>query len=221
MVKSMVCAMSAWNPTVWGRSTISSSCTLWRQLCMPAQQISPSAASRSPKLSAMEAASRKVWAMRLVPAAGSLAQSAGLAAESAGFFPLGEEAGALGGVAHGGAAAGGRPDGGDEGAGAQSFGGELPGEAGEIVVGGIDVGVRQGEEEIDAIEARAIHPRGGGEIEHGIEIDGRFGIGTFSDEPGPHGVVQGREGVRSGSVHGYPPWREARIGSGLKRLKRC
>ena len=114
---------------------------------------------------------------------------------------------ALGVIAHGGAAAGGRPDGSDQRAGAQSFGRELVGEAGQVVVGGIDIGVGQGEEEIDAIEAHAIDPGGGGEIEHGIEIDGRFGIGTFSDESGPHGVVQGREGVRSGSVHGYPPRR--------------
>ena len=78
------------------------------------------------------------------------------AADAAGLFHLGEEAAALGVVAHGGAAAGGRPDGRDQRSGAQSFGGELLGEAGEIVVGGIDIGVRQGEEEIDAIEAHAI-----------------------------------------------------------------
>ncbi len=40
--------MSAWKPSVSGRSTSSSSCTIRRQLCMPPQQISPSAASRSP-----------------------------------------------------------------------------------------------------------------------------------------------------------------------------
>ena len=54
---------------------------------MPAQQISPSAASRSPNSSAMVQASRKVWAMRLVLASGSLAQSPALAAESMRTIP--------------------------------------------------------------------------------------------------------------------------------------
>ena len=128
---------------------------------------------------------------------------------------------AFGVVAHGGAAAGRRPDGRDQGSGAQSLGGKLVGEASEVVVGRIDVGVGQGEEEVDAIEAHAIHPGGGGEIEHGIEVDGRFRIGTFSDESRPHGVVEGREGVRSGSVHWFPPRREPPIDRGLKRLKLC
>jgi hypothetical protein len=51
----------------------------------------------------------------------------------------------------------------------------------------------KGEEEIDTIEAPPIDAGAGGEIEHGIEVDGRFGIGTFSDESRPHGVVQGRK----------------------------
>ena len=68
---------------------------------------------------------------------------------------------------------------------------ELVGQARQVVVGGIDIGVRQRKEEIDAIEAHAIHLGGGGQVEHGIEIDGRFGIGTFADQPGPHGVMQG------------------------------
>ena len=38
---------------------------MWRALCMPPQQISPSAASRSPNSSAMSQALRNVSAMRL------------------------------------------------------------------------------------------------------------------------------------------------------------
>ena len=114
---------------------------------------------------------------------GSLAHSAGLAAESMRTMPYWRMPGravccpmrqafrtwvrkraALGLVAHGRAAAGGRPDGRDQRSGAQSFGGELVGQAGEIVIGGIDIGVRQGEEQIDAVEAYAIHFGGGGEI---------------------------------------------------------
>ena len=52
------------------------------QLCMPPQQISPSAARRSPWSSAIAHASLNVSAMRFVLPAGSFAQSAGLAAES-------------------------------------------------------------------------------------------------------------------------------------------
>ena len=64
--------MSAWNPSVFGRSTISSSSTLRLQLCMPPQQISPSAASRSPKSSAMSHAWRNVSAIFFVLPAGIL-----------------------------------------------------------------------------------------------------------------------------------------------------
>ena len=58
-----------------------------RQLCMPPQQISPSAASRSPWASAMSAAWRKVSAICLVFSAGFAAQSPGLAEESMRMTP--------------------------------------------------------------------------------------------------------------------------------------
>ena len=45
------------------------------------------------------------------------------------------------------------------------------GETLQIVGAGVDAGVRIGEEEIDAVEAHAIDPRGGGKIEHGVEFD--------------------------------------------------
>ena len=53
-----------------------------RQECMPPQQISPSAASRSPWSSAIAAASRNVAAMRSVLTRGSLSQSETLQLES-------------------------------------------------------------------------------------------------------------------------------------------
>ena len=56
--------------------------TIARQLCMPPQQISPSAASRSPCSSATSQARRKVSAIVRVLPGGSLAQSSTLAAES-------------------------------------------------------------------------------------------------------------------------------------------
>src|SRR3954466_2365248 len=82
MVKSSVCAMSAWKPRVFGRFTISISSTLRLTLCIPPQQISPSAASRSPYCSATSHDWRNVSAIFLVLPAGSFAHSDGLAAES-------------------------------------------------------------------------------------------------------------------------------------------
>ena len=74
--------MSAWKPSVFGRFTSSSSSTLRFQLCMPPQQISPSAASRSPYPSATSQAWRNVSAIFFWLPAGSANQSLGLAAES-------------------------------------------------------------------------------------------------------------------------------------------
>ncbi len=79
--------MSAWKPTVWGRLTISSSSTLRLTLCIPPQQISPSAARRSPYSSAIVAAWRNVSAIAFVLPFGSFAQSDGLAAESIRTMP--------------------------------------------------------------------------------------------------------------------------------------
>ena len=57
------------------------------QECMPAQQISPSAASRSPWSSATLAASRNVSAILFVLPCGSAAQCVGLSAESMRMTP--------------------------------------------------------------------------------------------------------------------------------------
>ena len=81
--------MSAWKPSVCGRSTISSSSIIRRQLCMPPQQISPSAASRSPWSSAILQASRKVSAIRFWLPLGSSHHASTLQAESIRTTPLG------------------------------------------------------------------------------------------------------------------------------------
>ena len=57
------------------------------QLCMPPQQISPSAASFSPYPAAISAASWKVFAINLELPSGSLAQSDTPAAESIRTIP--------------------------------------------------------------------------------------------------------------------------------------
>ena len=85
-------AMSAWKPSVCGRSTISSSWIIRFQLCMPPQQISPSAASRSPWSSAILQASRKVSAIRFWLPSGSSHQASTPQAESIRTAPCGPHA---------------------------------------------------------------------------------------------------------------------------------
>ena len=63
-------ARSAWNPTVFGIPVASSRSSMSFQECIPAQQISPSAARRSPCASAILPASRKVSAIFAVFAVG-------------------------------------------------------------------------------------------------------------------------------------------------------
>jgi hypothetical protein len=60
--------------------------------------------------------------------------------------------------------------------------------------------VRVGQKEIDAIEARAVHLGGRGEIEHRLQVDRRLGIAPLADQPGPHRVVQLRTHVALGHV---------------------
>ena len=216
--------------------------TLRRQLCMPAQQISPSAASRSPKsLGDGRRPRGRSAAIRLVLAAGILGplgrrwrpnrcgrcrtggcpRSRSLLPMRQAFSHLRQEAAALGFVAHRGSAAGRRPDGRDQRAGAQTFAMQACRRAASD---------RRRRNRYRCAAARgtdrrhrsARHRRGGGgQVEHRIEIDGRLGIGAFADQSRPHGVVEGREGVRSGSVHWFPPRREPPTDSGLKRLKLC
>ena len=49
--------------------------------------------------------------------------------------------------------------------------------------------MRVEEEEVHAVELDAVDLGRGGQIEHGIQVDGRLGIGAFADQAGPHGVV--------------------------------
>ena len=109
---------------------------------------------------------------------------------------MGEKPSAFLCVSHSGTAAGGRPDRRHQRAGAQTFLRERLRQLGQIVVCRIDIGVRQGEEEIDAIELDPIHFSGGGQVQHCFQIDVRFGIGPFSYQAGPHRVVDGGSAMR-------------------------
>ena len=79
---------------------------------------------------------------------------------------------------------------------------DLVGQALQIVVGRVDADVRVEQEQVDAVELDAVHLGGGGEVEHGVEVDGRFRVRPFADEAGPHGVVKFRIGI----LHGCGLW---------------
>ena len=191
------------------------------QECMPAQQISPSAARRSPLSLATWAASRKVAAIFLVLPLGSASQWAGLSAESMrmmpylrtpcslrilamrqAFFTATTKLARSSFAAHRGAADGARPDGGDEGADGEALGGDFVGHGADGVVAGVGVGVGMKQEQIDALELLAIDLGIGRQLEHAVEADRRMvGAGLLADEAGPHGVVEFGVGV-FGRDHG-------------------
>src|SRR5579863_6803000 len=50
----------------------------------------------------------------------------------------------------------------------------------------------QRKKEIDAVESHAIHLGVSGQVQHGLQVDGRLGVGTLADQSGPHGVVERR-----------------------------
>src|ERR1700722_2985137 len=50
--------------------------------------------------------------------------------------------------------------------------------------------MRIGEQEVDAFEFGAIGPRGGGELEHRVELDRPLRIWPFAYEPRPHRIVK-------------------------------
>ena len=66
----------------------------------------------------------------------------------------------------------------------------------QLVFGRIDAGVRIEQEQIDTVELDAVDRRLCGEIEHGVEIDERFGArAALADKAGPHGVMERWRGM--------------------------
>ena len=127
-------------------------------------------------------------------------QFAQLASDAAGFLDLRQEPAAFRFVSHRRAAAGRGPDRRNQRSGTQAFAGDFFSQARQIVVGRIDIGVRQGEEQIDAVEPHAVHLRGLGQVQHGIEIDRRLGVRPFADQSRPHGIV--KSGRRMHVIYG-------------------
>ena len=196
-MKSSVWAMSAWKPTrlraVRPLRAARPSC---RQQCMPPQQISPSAASRSPCSSAMSRGLAERLGDSLRVASGSAAQSPGsrpsrsarrrtcrtpssrsVRAMRHAFWTCVRNFLRASSLAHGRPAAGRRPDRGDNRADASPRDADLVGQRLQLVVGRVDADVRVEEEQVDAVELDAIDLGRGREVEHRIEAIGGSGRG--------------------------------------------
>jgi hypothetical protein len=179
---------------------------------MPAQQISPSAARRSPSVGGdggglLEGVDDAGGVRLRVLTPFGDAELGGVDADdavfadavrvedlrdAAGHLHGAEEFLLLGVVAHGGITHGAGPHGRHEGADAEALGGDEIGDLLEFVVAGLGIRVGQEEEVVDAFKLLAVHIRGGGEVEHLFEADRgllAFAI-AFADESGPHCIVK-------------------------------
>ncbi len=188
------------------------------QECMPAQQISPSAARRSPWSLATLAASRNVSAIFLVLPLGSASQWAGPSAESMRMTPYlrtpcslsisamrqafstaSDEIRAVLVAAHRRAADGAGQTGATSEPTARPLAAILSAMRAQVVVAGVGIGVRMEQEQIDAFELLAVDVGVGRQLEHAVEADRRMvGAGLLADEAGPHGVVEFWVGVCCG-----------------------
>jgi len=95
-------------------------------------------------------------------------------------------------VAHGRVTDRARPDRSHERAHVEAFAGDHVRDAAELVIARGRIGVGEEKEVIDPVVFLAVHLRRSGKVEHTLERDGRFltVAVAFSDETGPHGVVQ-------------------------------
>ena len=217
--------MSAWNPTVSGSPTRSRRSTILRQECMPAQQISPSAARRSPCSRAILPASLNVSAILAWLPEGSPAQSPGPVAESIRTTPFGRTPSSRSVRAmwqplwtclrnclrpSPSSIAEPPPVGGQTGATTVPM--VRPRErtlSARILRSsrrGVDVDVRCEQEEVHAVELHAVDLGRGGQVEHRVEGDRRLGPFALADHSGPGRVVQLREGVGMAAAHGWRPF---------------
>ena len=105
-------------------------------------------------------------------------------------------------VAHGGITHRARPDRGNKRADLEALRSDHLGDAAEFVIRGGGIGVGEEKKVIDSVEFLSIDLGRGGEIEHAFEGNRRLlpVAVAFTDETGPHGIVQferghGREDV--------------------------
>ena len=102
-----------------------------------------------------------------------------------------EKFAALLGRAHRRIAHGAGPNGRDQRGDIKTLAGDEVGDAFQLIIGGLGIGVRQEQEVVDAVEFLPIHLGGGSEVKHVLEADRRFlaFVVALADESGPHGVV--------------------------------
>jgi len=112
-----------------------------------------------------------------------------LAADPAGFPDLREERRAIGFVAHRRSTARRRPHRRHQGTHAEVLRCQPVRQRLQLVVRGIDIGMRQRKKQIDSVETRAVHFGGRREIDHRVQVDWRFRIGAFAYQAGPHRVM--------------------------------
>ena len=102
-----------------------------------------------------------------------------------------EEALAVVRVAHRRAAAGAAPDRRDERADLQAVAGDVVGHPLDRVLVAVDVEMRRGDEEVDAVEFLAVDLGVGGQLEQRVERDDRLAVAAaLADDARPHGVVE-------------------------------
>jgi hypothetical protein len=65
----------------------------------------------------------------------------------------------------------------------------------QLVICGVDADVRIEQEEVKAIELSSIDFGSSRQVEHGIQIDRRFGTLAFADDTGPGRIVELGEAV--------------------------
>ena len=177
---------------------------------MPPQQISPSAARRSPILGGDVCGLAKglgdffgVFLRVLGPIGGTAGRvdphhavrpDADLAerlGDSAAFSDLLQKLPPAFALVHRRPAARGRPHGSDDRADDQPAGLHLVRQLFEVLVRGIDIDVRIEQEQIDPVELLPVHLGIRGVIEHRVQIDRRIvGAGFLADHSGPRGVVE-------------------------------
>jgi len=168
---------------------------------MPPQQISPSAARRSPNSSATVHASRKVSAIFVVllrrTRGGVDSDDAGLPnarrtklrANLARLPDLCHELPALVGVPHRRTAAGRPPDRRDQRPDEQIPLADPIREPFQVVVARVDADVWIEQEQVHAVELHAVDRGVHGQVQHRVEVDRRLRVGPLPHQPGPHRVV--------------------------------
>ena len=81
------------------------------------------------------------------------------------------------------------PNRGDQGARHQIPAAQFIGQNLQVVVGRIDIGVRQAQEEVNAFKFDTVHFSRNRQVQHRVQFDRRFRVRTLANQAGPHRVM--------------------------------